>query len=788
MDNMPDEPEQINQLLERLETLLKKQEIFNKEVSSLREEIYRLELHSTNQVKEKTDNISDSAVKVKIKQNLSIPDISKTKEPTKEELKPKAKTKESVHIKADLEKFIGENLINKVGIIITVVGVSIGSKYAIDHQLISPLTRIIIGYLVGTGLLLFAFRLKKAYSNFSAVLFSGSVAIMYFITYTAFSFYNLFPWNIAFLLMVSITVLSVFAAINYNRQVIAHIGLVGAYAIPFLLNKGSEDITLLFSYMAIINMGILFISFKKYWKPLYYFSFLLTWLIYLVWFWQKYESADFELASAFLIVFFVTFYLMFLVYKLLRNDKFEMPDIILVLANSFIFYGLGYSILSRYDNGEHLLGLFTFCNAIVHSIVSLIIYRGKLADKNLFYFVTGLFLVFIAITIPVQLNGNWVTLLWAGQAAVLFLIGRTQKVRFYEILSYVIMVLAFYSLIQDWAYRDHLTSSLSNTRIIPVFNINFLSTILFASSFGFINYLNYKPGYPSPFSSKPELKNLVNYFISGVLILTLYYSFENELTVYWNQLYKSSFIGGIAEDNLPADFRDEDLLIYRNIWIINYSVFFFSVLSAINIKKILNQNLGYINLVINTILMIVFLTYGLYILSDLRESYLDQTLSGYYHRGSFNIGIRYISLVFAGMTLASIKMYVDAEFLKPVPFDLKMTFDIFLYTSLIWIISSELISWMDILNFSQTYKLGLSILWGVYAFLLIGFGIWKKKKHLRIAAIVLFAITLIKLFLYDISHLETIAKTIILISLGILLLLVSFLYIKYKNVISEEAG
>jgi len=158
---------------------------------------------------------------------------------------------------------------------------------------------------------------------------------------------------------------------------------------------------LLFSYMAIINIGILFISFKKYWKPLYYFSFLLTWLIYLVWFWPKFKSVEnFELASSFLIIFFVTFYLMFLVYKLLQNEKFDMPDIVLELANSFIFYGIGYSILSRHDSGEHLLGLFTFCNAIVRSIVSLIIYREKLADKNLFYFITGLILVSLQLLYP----------------------------------------------------------------------------------------------------------------------------------------------------------------------------------------------------------------------------------------------------------------------------------------------------------------------------------------------------------------------------------------------------
>ena len=66
-------------------------------------------------------------------------------------------------------------------------------------------------------------------------------------------------------------------------------------------------------------------------------------------------------------------------------------------------------------------------------------------------------------------------------------------------------------------------------------------------------------------------------------------------------------------------------------------------------------------------------------------------------------------------------------------------------------------------------------------------GIWKKQKHLRIGAIGLFGATLIKLFFYDISHMDTISKTIVFVSLGILLLIISFLYNKYKNIISDEA-
>ncbi len=164
--------------------------------------------------------------------------------------------------------------------------------------------------------------------------------------------------------------------------------MVGAYAVPFLLSDGSGNVAILYSYMAIINVGILVISFIKYWKPLYYSSFILTWLMYFSWYITGYHvNEHFALALTFLTVFFVLFYITFLAYKLRKNEKFEIEDIVLLLANSFIFYGIGYSILDNHEIGKQMLGLFTIGNAIIHFIVSVVIYRQKLADRNLFYLV-----------------------------------------------------------------------------------------------------------------------------------------------------------------------------------------------------------------------------------------------------------------------------------------------------------------------------------------------------------------------------------------------------------------
>ena len=136
---------------------------------------------------------------------------------------------------------------------------------------------------MGLGLLGVGVRLKSKYENYSAVLVSGAMSIMYFISFMAYSYYGLIGKFDAFGIMVFITILTVLTATKYNREIIALIGLVGAYAVPFFLSDGSGDVRTMFAYMSIINIGILVISFKRYWKLLYYSAFIVAWLIYLVW-------------------------------------------------------------------------------------------------------------------------------------------------------------------------------------------------------------------------------------------------------------------------------------------------------------------------------------------------------------------------------------------------------------------------------------------------------------------------------------------------------------------------
>ncbi|MCX6230562.1 MAG: DUF2339 domain-containing protein [Bacteroidetes bacterium] len=769
----------INQLIEKLDNLIKRQAQFSNEINVLRQEIFRLK-HTEEEVN-KTEKITTDFVIENKNQNS---DFQAKKQVTIQAIKSQKKESSKPRISIEFEKFIGENLISKVGIVITIIGVAIGAKYSIDHHLISPLARIILGYLIGLGLLGIGFKLKQKYDSYSAVLVSGAMTILYFITFAAYDFYALIPQYIAFGLMVLFTVFTVAMAINYNKQLIAIIGLVGAYAVPFLLSDGSGKVIVLFTYMAIINIGILVIAFKKYWKLLYYISFALSWIIYLSWFSTQYTVTEhLVLARVFAAIFFVCFYSIFLAYKLIKNEKYQLLDVALILSNSFIFYGIGYVILNNHPVYNKLLGLFTFGNALVHCIVSVLIYKQKLGDRNLFYLVSGLVLIFITIAIPVQLHGNWITMLWTGEAALLFWIGRTKNIAFYEICSYPLMLLAFISISTDWMLNYNSQIDTVNT-MIPLFNINFLTSLLLIISFGFINILNQNKNYIQAFDKQKSISKIMNFIIPALLLFIIYFSFRMEIANYFNRLLDNSIQNNkiIGQADYEA-YINSDLLKFKTIWLINYSLLFLTLLSIVNIKKLKNSQLGYINLVLNAFMMLVFLLIGLYQLSELRDSYLQNSPSQFYQNGMLNIIVRYLAFAFVAALLYVCSIYIRQDFIKV---KLNMAFDIMLYFSVLWIASSELINWMDIAHSSQSYKLGLSIFWGIYALLIIALGIWKKKKHLRIGAIALFTVTLLKLFLYDISYLDTISKTIVFVSLGILLLIISFLYNKYKNIISEE--
>ncbi len=87
---------------------------------------------------------------------------------------------------------------------------------------------------------------------------------------------------------------------------------------------------------------------------------------------------------------------------------------------------------------------------------------------------------------------------------------------------------------------------------------------------------------------------------------------------------------------------------------------------------------------------------------------------------------------------------------------------------------------------SHIVKIGFPILWGVLAFIFLFIGMKKSNKTFRVVSLVLIALILLKLFTYDIKDASEAGKIVAFIILGVVLLIISFMYQKIKALLLDD--
>ena len=670
------------------------------------------------------------------------------------------------------ERFIGENLFSKIGIGIIIIGVFIGVKYSIEHNLISPAMRLVLSYLVGAGLFVAGAMLKKKYESFSAVLVSGAMTIFYFVTFIGYSVFNFFPQSLTFILMFLFTAFTVAASLNYNKVVIALIGLVGSYAVPFLLSDNSGRVSILFAYTAIINIGVLIISFYKQWRSLYLSAFVFTWLMLLSLSGNAYKYEDFTPYFIFNLVTFLTFYIAFIFQKIHQEKELKEIDVVLFLSNSLLFFGMGVWYIYDYYTMENrtIMAMFTLVNALLHFGVAYYFHVKKFPSQGLKYLILVLALSFATLVIPIQFKGSWITVFWSAEAALLFWFGRHKNLLVYERISYAVMVLASISLLIDWVKAPNILDIVNPDKFIyltPFGNALFINTLLYSAAFGFMAYTHHL----TQLANK-EIYKILSIILNILCVASLYFIFFREISILCD-------VRALQQTpNLTNNYVAwEALNNFKTIWRTVYSLLFVTIYTLLNIRVFKSKQLGEIQFGISTLLTFIFMTLGLYTFSELRESYLDNPQLSLWF-----LNVRYVGIVvFAIFCYTS---YLLSRFLN-LKEEMQKSLEFVLHLIILWVASSELLHWTELYRSASNYKLGLTILWGSYALFLVVLGIFKRKKHLRISGIVLIGFSILKLFLYDTTHLDALRKTIVFVILGFLVLVASFFYNKYTNKIEE---
>ena len=668
----------------------------------------------------------------------------------------------------DLEKFIGENLINKIGIAILVMAIGYFVKFAIDNNWVGPAGRVAIGILCGGILVGIAHRMRNSYTAFSSVLVGGGMAIFYFTITLAYHQFHLFDQTTSFIILIVITCFAVLLSLLYDKQELAVIALIGGLSSPFMVSGDHANYNALFIYLIILNTGLLIIAYKKAWRILNITAFALSVIVCALIVFSL-SRDTFSTGFCYITILYLMFFIINVIHNIRENKKFIASDFSILLINTALYFGAGLYLLTEMGQTQ-FNGAFTAGLAVINLVLSWVMFKQKKVDTNILYLLIGITLTFISLTAPIQLHGHYITLFWAAETVLLYWLFKKSGIVLMEIISSIIFVTMLISLVMDWQsiYES------SAVELIILANKGFITTIVAALS----SYLLYRikaNDQGSFISSEKQISPDEN---TGVPA----YSASKDIYKYIALIL--FFVSGLLEINHQFLNHYPDTNVNRLYLLLYIPAFVF--LYHIASKKIgLLRLAPEISGVMISVCILVYLS-SMPMLFHLQSQMLEGGQLSTVHFVAHWIAAIFISLLFyqlIGIVRSSWGQFREL-------FCWLIAGAIVLFVSLELSLASNLVFYSSIQSLAHIetvyIKSGLPVIWGLLSFAMMWLGMRHKIRTLRIISLSLFSVTLLKLFLFDIRNIPAAGKIAAFFCLGILLLIISFMYQKVKKIIIDD--
>jgi len=638
----------------------------------------------------------------------------------------------------NFEKYIGENLFGKIGILIFIIGIGFFVKYAIDQNWINETARTLMGYAVGAGMLVLAERLHKRYHTFSSLLAGGAFGIYYLITAIAFHYYGLFSHTMAFVILCVTTIFMSAVSVLYDRKELAVTALVGGFIAPFIISTDSSSIISLQIYITILNIGMFCLAMYKKWAILPMVSFAFTYII--LWGTTALGSfSDSEAVSTYptLFAFATLFYVIFLlpVVFILRTQYGENTRLGLlgiITANSFMYLIYGDFLLQQFEASSDTTAYLAFFIAGVNLVIHLYLRFRVEGQDTLRNLMLGLAVTFASMGVPILFSTANVLMVWAAESVLLLWLFTKEKNRIYELASAVLLLLTLGAL----AYYRTTYTFIHDTGDSLFFNGAFFVTT-------FVSIAYYVVAVIMQFNKElfSDTKRLIAYtpcnaiaYALGFSILFLafrdnfHFHLEQPISEYASLLTANIMLLGGAFILRKRFEISEKKLAYE------ISLYLAGILFAMTVWNYTDPE----GLLLRWLMALVTIAHMAYCM-----------------RGQLLVTSNQRNLL-TEYSIISTLMWLTLTRLLLITFNEE--------------------------NFSTAFSLSL----GIAAFILMCIGMRYHSKEIRIVSLAEFGIVIGKLILNDVWAMPALGKIIVFISLGALLLILSFLYQKLKDALFNE--
>lgn len=347
--------------------------------------------------------------------------------------------------------FMGGNLVVRVGVIVLLIGV------VLLLRLLSEYIEIPIGLKLGgiviAGLALAGLGLKLAKKRFAyGITLQGTgLSIAYLTTYFAYDVYRVIPSLPSFAALAALSAVTIGLAVRQNAFPLALLAFSGGFFAPLLTSSETGSLVMLFSYYLLLNVAIAITAHYRTWKVLNLLGAGVT--FGLAYYWGLTENLSAELQSQrWTLVLITALHWLLYLFIVIRyaqqiiahNSKsaartilsqashlpaaqlnhrlYVFPiDIGLLFSVPLLTFGIFNVLL---DGITHALTLTSALFATVYLALSWLFIRRSQQYALITEGMLALGLGFLALTVPLALDAEWIAMGWAIQGLALVWFGR----------------------------------------------------------------------------------------------------------------------------------------------------------------------------------------------------------------------------------------------------------------------------------------------------------------------------------------------------------------------------
>jgi uncharacterized membrane protein len=289
------------------------------------------------------------------------------------------------------EQFMGVKLFAWIGGLALFLGLAFFVKYSFDNNLVSPEIRVAIGYVIGVGLLVGGLVLAgREYSVLGQTLSATGVLVLYANIFASHAFYHFIGVLPAFALMVLVTAVAFLLAVRLDAQVVAILGLLGGFLTPVLLSTGKDNPLGLFSYIALLDAGLIGVVARKRWNYLVLLAAAGTLVMQIGWTVNFFAVTKVFIAMSVFLGFEALFLLAFVV-----TDRDDLLISAATIGMAFAPLAFTLYLLSFGELGAKPWIIFTFVLVADLGLLTLTLLRNALAPAHLAAGLAAFFLLSI---------------------------------------------------------------------------------------------------------------------------------------------------------------------------------------------------------------------------------------------------------------------------------------------------------------------------------------------------------------------------------------------------------